>query len=83
MHNNIESAEPWRNPRRVKYPDRRRFILIMNEFISVTKLTEENKITDKLKFYSTQSKALRKAKEIAAMGLPNIFERSGLKFYSF
>ena len=52
----------------------------VNEFIPVTELTKENEIPEKLISLPTQSKALRKAEEIAAMGLSSVFERSGLKF---
>ena len=55
----------------------------VNEFILASKLTKENEITEKLKSQSTQSKALRKAKEIAATVLSSVFQRSGLKFFLF
>ena len=54
----------------------------VNELIPVTGLTKKNEISEKLKSQSTQSKALRKAKEIAARGLSSVFERFGLKFSS-
>ena len=92
IHSNIESEQPWLNPwMRVRliqetiYFDFRLDIDgsnfdNVNEFIPVTELAKEKEMQEKMKFQSSQSKALRKAKEIAARGLSRVFGRSGLKF---
>ena len=48
----------------------------VNEFVTKTKLTNENEISEKTKSQSTLSKTLRKSKEITARGLPSLFEGS-------
>ena len=48
----------------------------VNEFVSVTKFTKKNEISEKMKTQSTLSKILRRSEEITASCFSSVFERS-------